>query len=91
MSRQNSESDAAILKKVNQHLARMNCRVNAAIHNGQVTLSGNIQYDNQRRPALKAAGVVHVGRGRVVRAERPPHPLLVPPDLVHAVVVTAHG
>ncbi|MCX7427495.1 MAG: BON domain-containing protein [Planctomycetia bacterium] len=63
MSRQGSESDTAILKKVNQHLTRMSCRVNAAIHNGQVTLSGNIQYENQRRPALKAAGSVEGVRG----------------------------
>jgi osmotically-inducible protein OsmY len=41
----------------------MNCRVNASIHNGQVTLSGNIQYDNQRRPAVKAAGSVEGVRG----------------------------
>ena len=33
--------------------------------------------------------VVHVRRRGVVRADRPAHPLLVPPDLVHAVVVAA--
>ena len=35
--------------------------------------------------------VVHVARRGVVRSHRPAHPLLVPPDLVHAVVVAADG
>ena len=62
MLRQNSASDKVILKKVNQHLARMSfgarSRVAAAVSNGQVTLSGNIQYENQRRPAMKAVASV---------------------------------
>jgi PAS domain S-box-containing protein len=43
----------------------------------------------QQQLALQPVRVVHVGRGRVLRADRPAHPLLVPPDLVHAVVVAA--
>lgn len=67
MLHKGSASDKAILKKVNQRLARVSLgsrsRVTAAIRNGQVTLSGSIQYDNQRRPALKAAsGVGGVSR-----------------------------
>src|SRR5215213_9333167 len=38
--------------------------------------------------AFQLAGVDHVRRGLVLRTERPPHPLLVPPDLVHPIVVT---
>ena len=67
MLSRNYVSDKMILKKVNQHLARASLgshsRVNAAIYNGQVTLSGNLQYENQRRPALKAAGSVDGVRG----------------------------
>ena len=67
MLSQNYGLDKAILKKVNQHLARMSLgsqsRVNAAIRGGQVILSGNIQYENQRRPALKAVGSVEGVRG----------------------------
>lgn len=55
-------SDNAILKKVNQRLARASLgshsRVTAAVRNGQVTLSGSIQYEIQRRPALRAASGV---------------------------------
>lgn len=67
MLSQNHASDKMILKKVNQHLARVSVGskslVNAAIRNGQITLSGNLQYENQRRPALKAAGCVEGVRG----------------------------
>ncbi len=55
-------SDKTILKKVNQRLARASLgsrsRVIAAVRNGHVTLSGSIQYENQRRPALRAASGV---------------------------------
>src|SRR5262245_2491475 len=33
--------------------------------------------------------IVHIGRGRVLRTNRPAHPLFVPPDLIHTVVVTS--
>ena len=55
-------ADKAILKKVNQRLARASLgsqsRVTATICNGEVTLSGNLQYETQRRPALRAASGV---------------------------------
>ena len=69
MLHKGSASDKAILKKVNQRLARVSLgshsRVTAVVRNGQVTLSGSIEYDNQRRPALRAAGGVD-GVGRVL-------------------------
>ncbi|MBN2476886.1 MAG: BON domain-containing protein [Pirellulales bacterium] len=66
MLQKGSASDKTILKKVNQRLARASLgshsRVTVAVRNGQVTLSGTIQFDHQRRPALKAAsGVEGVG------------------------------
>lgn len=62
-----STPDKALLKKVNQRLMRAglgaHSRVTAAIRNGQVTLSGSIQYENQRRTILRAAtGVDGVSR-----------------------------
>ena len=76
MLHQGSASDKAILKKVNQHLARMSfgshSRVNAAISNGQVTLSGNIQYENQRRPAMKAVASVEGVRIVLDQLQIPP-------------------
>ena len=67
MLNKGSASNKAIIKKVNQRIARASLgagsRVSAVVRNGQVTLSGSIEYDNQRRPALRAAsGVDGVGR-----------------------------
>jgi hypothetical protein len=54
--------DKTLLKKVNQRLMRAglgsHSRVTAAIRNGQVTLSGSIQYEHQRRTILRAASGV---------------------------------
>ncbi len=54
--------DKTLLKKVNQRLMRAglgsHSRVAAAIRNGQVTLSGSIQYEHQRRTILRAASGV---------------------------------
>ena len=62
MLHKGSASDKTVLKRVNQRLARASLgarsRVTAAVRNGQVTLSGSIQYENQRRPALRAASGV---------------------------------
>jgi len=67
MLQKGSASDQAILKKVNQRLARTGlgsrCRVTVGVRNGQVTLSGNIQYENQRRPAVRAANGVDGVKG----------------------------
>ena len=69
MLHRGSESDKAILKKVNQRLARASLgsrsQLTAEVRNGQVTLSGTIQYDNQRRPALRAASSVEGVKGVV--------------------------
>jgi osmotically-inducible protein OsmY len=50
--------DKTILKDVNKRLARTGmgarCRVTATIRGGQVTLSGQMQYENQRRPIVQA-------------------------------------
>ncbi len=43
--------------------------------------------DHQQEVSLKVLCVVDAGRRRIGGIERPPHPLLVPIDLVHAVVV----
>ncbi|MHC4177735.1 MAG: BON domain-containing protein [Planctomycetota bacterium] len=60
-------ADKALLKKVNQRLDRTGLgsrsRVTVTIRSGQVTLSGNIQYEHQRRPALKAVNAVEGVRG----------------------------
>ena len=62
MLRRGSVSDKTLLKKVNQRLARgslgSQSHVTAMVRNGQATLSGSIQYENQRRPALRAASGV---------------------------------
>jgi osmotically-inducible protein OsmY len=52
--------DKTILKKVNQRLMRasLGSCVTATVRNGQLTLSGRIQYENQRRPAVRAASGV---------------------------------
>lgn len=59
MLRKQVVPDKVLLKKVNQRLARAalgaGCSVRVSVRNGQVTLSGTIQRDSQRRPALRAA------------------------------------
>ena len=62
MLRRDYIPDKTILQKLNQRLMRTGLgsrtRVNATIRNGQVTLSGNIQYENQRRVVLRATNSV---------------------------------
>ena len=69
MLHKGSASDKTILKKVNQRLTKTGlgsrCRVTATVRSGQVSLSGNIHYENQRRPALRAVGSVEGGKGVV--------------------------
>ena len=59
MLRKQVVPDRVLLNKVNQRLARAalgaGCSVRVSVSNGQVTLSGTIQRDLQRRPALRAA------------------------------------
>ena len=69
MLRKEPVPDRTILKDVNKRLLRTGlgarCRVAAAVRNGQVTLSGNIQYESQRRPVLRALSAVDGIRGVV--------------------------
>jgi len=54
--------DKTILKDVNKRLARSGvgsrCRVTATVSRGQVTLTGQMQYENQRRPIVQAVNRV---------------------------------
>jgi osmotically-inducible protein OsmY len=69
MLRNEPVPDKTILKKVNQRLMRTGlgsrCRVTVTVRSGQVSLSGNIQYESQRRPAVRAAGLVEGVKGVV--------------------------
>jgi len=69
MLRKEPVSDKTILKKVNQRLTRTGmgsrCRVTVTVRGGQVFLSGTLQYENQRRPALKAASTIEGVKGVV--------------------------
>lgn len=62
-------SDKSLLEKVNQRLARSGSgsrsRVNATVCKGDVTLAGQLQYEIQRQPLLKAVGAV-AGVRRVI-------------------------
>jgi hypothetical protein len=59
MLRKQVVPDKVLLKKVNQRLMRAGlgagCSVRVSVRSGQVTLSGTIARDLQRRPALRAA------------------------------------
>jgi osmotically-inducible protein OsmY len=69
MYNEGSLSDKDILKKVQQRLARgclgSGSRVTTTIRNGQVTINGSIEYEIQRRPALRAISSVEGVRGVV--------------------------
>lgn len=61
-------NDRTITQQVSQRLAtrglRSPCRIDVQARNGEVTLTGNIQYPHQRAAAMQAAstaeGVRHV-------------------------------
>ncbi len=71
--------DKVLVTKVTQRLGRAGlgagCKVRVTAKNGQVTLSGTIQRDLQRRPALRAAtgidGVRQVIDQLKVEAKKP--------------------
>src|SRR5437868_4237191 len=44
--------------------------------------------DREQELALQLAGLAHIRLLLVMRANGPTHPLLIPPDLIHAVIVT---
>lgn len=54
--------DKALLKKVNQRLSRTGmggqCRIGVDIRSGVVTLTGQLQFETQRRPVVRAASQV---------------------------------
>ena len=56
----NQVPDKTLLKKVTQRLLRAGSqgKVQVTVRNGQVTLSGMLQYANQRRPMVSAAGAI---------------------------------
>ena len=58
MMRANETPDKTIVKNVTQKLMRTGTgsgRIAVAVRSGEVTLSGNLQYEMQRRPILNAA------------------------------------
>lgn len=54
-----------VLQQLNKRGIRTPCHVSVSAHNGAVTLSGDIQYEVQRKTALHAAREVE-GVARVV-------------------------
>src|SRR5207253_5235191 len=44
---------------------------------------------DEQQLALEAIRIVYVRRGAIFLAERPAHPLFIPPNLVHPIVVAA--
>ena len=54
--------DNVLVQKVSQMLVnhgfRPPCRIDVASHNGTVTLSGTLQYENQRRNAIRTAQAI---------------------------------
>ncbi len=82
----NRISDPKIIQHVSQRLGnrgiRSPARINVASANGQVTLSGNIQYEHQRHTALQTAQSVE-GVRRVVDMLKlivaPPRPKVASP------------
>ena len=69
MFQNDKNNDAALLKTVNQKLARggggSQSRITATVQRGTVTISGNLQYDAQRAPLTKAVASI-AGVRRVV-------------------------
>jgi len=59
MSPINRIPDKTLLQKINQRLMRTGLgsqsKIKLTIRNGDVTLAGTLQYENQRRPVLTAA------------------------------------
>lgn len=58
MPRPGQVPDKRVLQKVEQRISRAglgsHTKVKVAIRNGDVTLSGTLQYETQRRPVLQA-------------------------------------
>lgn len=73
---QNQVPDRSLQKTVNQRLERTGTgaqsKVTATVQQGTVTLSGALQYENQRRPILKAVGNIAGVRRVVDQLKSPP-------------------
>src|SRR4029079_5093936 len=69
-------------------LFRLNERVDDLIARRRIDVRVELA-DDEHQVALQVLRVNRVRRRLIVRTERPSHPLLVPPDLVDPVVVTA--
>ena len=76
MNSRNVVSDKELLKSVNRKLERTGTgsqtRLRATVQRGTVTLAGQLQYDNQRMPLVKAAGSVPGVRNVVDQLQAPP-------------------
>lgn len=87
--------DKVLLNKVNQRLARAalgaGCSVRVSVSNGQVTLSGTIQRDLQRRPALRAAQGIDGVRQVVDQLQVAPKAVNPPPKQTQAKYVPPTG
>jgi osmotically-inducible protein OsmY len=70
----NDTSDKALLKTVNRRLQRTGAqsRLTAAVLRGTVTLTGKLQYENQRLPIMKAIRGVSGVRNVVDQLQAPP-------------------
>ncbi len=72
-------ADKTVLQKVNRRLGTTgtasSSHVTADVRKGEVTLSGTLQYENQRRPLIRATSTVEgvrrvIDRLRVVPKKR---------------------
>ena len=72
----NDVSDKALLKSVNRRLDRTGTgsqtRLTATVQRGTVTITGKLQYDNQRVPIMKAIRSVAGVRNVVDQLLSPP-------------------
>jgi len=72
----NEVPDRTLLKTVNRRLDRTGTgsqsRVIAAVQRGAVTLTGKLQYENQRNPILKAIRTVAGVRQVIDQLQSPP-------------------
>jgi osmotically-inducible protein OsmY len=68
--------DKSIVRKVNQRLERVGLgsqsRITVTVRNGQVTMSGTLQYDTQRRSILNSARGVEGVRNVVDQLQSTP-------------------
>jgi len=71
----NANSDKALQKLVDRKLQRSGgggSALRAVVMNGSVTLSGNLKYENQRIPLMKALRGVSGVRGVLDQLKAPP-------------------